>query len=314
MQGFISYSHHDSWALDLLHKHLAMLQREGRITAWYDREILAGDNIDAEIFAQLDRSELFIALVSPDFIDSRYCYEREMMRAMERQEAGLMRIVPVIVEPCEWKVTPLVQFKALPKEGKAVSEWTNRNSAFLDVVTELRRLVIPKAADASQGGEKLTASLTIQRNYRLKKTFDAIDRVDFRRNAFEEMVNYLEASIFEIDSVDGIKARCLRVDSNGLSCSVLNQEFKGAPAYLTLRENAGMHGMGDIYYTHSENAPQGSAHGAFRITSDEYDLFLEQSFGGAAFGSVRSDEKMTARSAAEKLWWDLLKRAGIDYD
>src|SRR5579859_3019052 len=97
--------------LDRLHAHLAMLRREGGIVGWYDREILAGAVVDPEISAQLESSELFLALASPDFLASQYCYDKEMTRAIARHEAGQIAVVPIILEPCDWLSSPLRQFK-----------------------------------------------------------------------------------------------------------------------------------------------------------------------------------------------------------
>src|SRR4029077_7550258 len=141
VKAFISYSHRDEPLLERLHVHLAMLRRDGGISQWYDRDIRAGGTIDREVATQLESCELFLALVSPDFLNSGYCYEKEMKRAIQRHDAGGLVIVPVILEPCDWRASPLSQFKAVPKDGKPISEWTNPNTAFLDVVTELRRLV-----------------------------------------------------------------------------------------------------------------------------------------------------------------------------
>jgi hypothetical protein len=97
-RAFISYSHRDEKALERLHTHLATLRREGKITAWYDREILAGDDIDSIIGSNLAESEIFLALVSPDFLDSNYCYEQEMAKALQRHAEGTLRLVPVMRE------------------------------------------------------------------------------------------------------------------------------------------------------------------------------------------------------------------------
>ena len=66
MKAFISYSHKDSSMLDFLHKHLIQLQRDGLISAWTDNEIPAGGKIGKAIAKELNSSDLFIALVSPD--------------------------------------------------------------------------------------------------------------------------------------------------------------------------------------------------------------------------------------------------------
>ena len=114
MKAFISYSHKDSWALDRLHTHLSMLRRTGGIEEWYDREILAGGELDSEIVVQLEAADIFLLLVSPDFLASDYCYEKEMTRALERHDAGEAHVVPIIIEPCDWKCSPLHRLKALP--------------------------------------------------------------------------------------------------------------------------------------------------------------------------------------------------------
>ena len=62
-----------------------------------------------------------------------------MIRALEWHDAGEARIVPIIVEPCDWKNSPLNKLKVIPKDGKPINEWTNENAAYLNIVTELRR-------------------------------------------------------------------------------------------------------------------------------------------------------------------------------
>ena len=98
MKAFISYSHKDEWALDDLHKHLAMLRREGKLSEWYDRDILVGSDINDEIQLNLDSSDIFIALVSPDFLASDYCINKEMTSALEMHESGKISIVPIITD------------------------------------------------------------------------------------------------------------------------------------------------------------------------------------------------------------------------
>jgi len=49
MKAFISYSHNDSGMLDMLHKHMIILKREGVVSTWTDREIIAGERLDNSI-------------------------------------------------------------------------------------------------------------------------------------------------------------------------------------------------------------------------------------------------------------------------
>ena len=64
----------------------------------------------------------------------------EMGLALERHRAGQAHVVPIIIEPCDWKSTPLRQLKAIPKDGEPIAKWENANEAYLDVVNELRRI------------------------------------------------------------------------------------------------------------------------------------------------------------------------------
>src|SRR3954471_15592104 len=107
VDAFISYAHADDKRRERLHKHLAMLRRDGLLRAWSDHEIRVGDRFADAIDAALERSGLFIALVSPDYLDSRYCcYEKEFQRALELEASGRLRIAAVILEPCDWLNSP----------------------------------------------------------------------------------------------------------------------------------------------------------------------------------------------------------------
>src|SRR4051812_39789735 len=99
MKAFISYSHKDSDMLAVLHKHLTQLQRDGLIQTWTDHEIPAGGKFDVQIDSTLEQSELFIALLSPDYIASNYCFDKEFKKALQMQEQGKLIVVPVILEP-----------------------------------------------------------------------------------------------------------------------------------------------------------------------------------------------------------------------
>jgi uncharacterized protein YjbI with pentapeptide repeats len=138
---FISYSHQDEALREELVTHLANLRRQGKIIAWYDRAIEAGEEWEAQIKGNLESAQIILLLISPPFMASDYCYDIEMERAIARHDAGTARVIPVILRPCDWKDSPFSKLQALPKDAKAVTQWSNRDSAFLDVVQGIRRAV-----------------------------------------------------------------------------------------------------------------------------------------------------------------------------
>lgn len=134
---FISYDCRDRARLDEFHGHLAPLQKEGVITTWTDREISAGTCTGRDATSQLESASVFVPLVSNELLNSRYCYDLEMTRAMTLHEAGNLSIAPVILEDCDWRSSPFGQFKPLP-ESKPIDAWPNERVAFQEVISGLR--------------------------------------------------------------------------------------------------------------------------------------------------------------------------------
>jgi hypothetical protein len=135
---FISYSHRDEELRQQLDKHLASLKRQKVIEAWHDRKIEAGMDWAKQIDNNLNKADIILLLISPDFIFSNYCSEIEMEQAIKRHEAGEAIVVPIILEPCDWTWFPFSKYQAFPNNAKPISTWTNVNEAFLDVIQGIR--------------------------------------------------------------------------------------------------------------------------------------------------------------------------------
>jgi len=158
---FYSYSHKDEDLRDRLEVHLAALKRNNIISEWHDRRIMPGSEWAGEIATQLDAADIILLLVSPDFLASEYCCDREVRRAMKRHEAGKARVVPVILRPVHWDDMPFSKLQALPRDGKPVTTWSNTDEAFESVAKGIRSIVtrLPpkkgrKARDNGMSGEK----------------------------------------------------------------------------------------------------------------------------------------------------------------
>jgi DNA-directed RNA polymerase subunit RPC12/RpoP len=314
-KAFVSYSHHDEKALQRLHTHLATLRREGKIIAWYDREILAGDHIDIIVGSSLVESEIFLALVSPDFLASNYCYEQEMTKALQRHAEGTLRVVPVILEPCDWKSTPLGKLKALPKDGKPISTWTNENIAYLDVVTELRRISSEQAQLKSNGvredGGSSSSSKRETKRYRIRKEFDSIDRDEFRQNAFLTIQNFFRHSVDELNDIDdSIRARFERMSDLAFSCTVLNKGNQNREAHVTVHADSEEAFGGDISYSFARRASANTANGFIRVEANEYDLHLR--LENFSFSRDKDVKQLSAEQAADALWRDFTSQAGLN--
>lgn len=137
---FVSYAHNDEKHRELLDKHLVPLQRRKIIDAWHDRKIEAGQQWADEIDENLNKADIILLLISPNFLSSPYCSNIELNKAMERHKARESRVIPIILEPCAWRYYDFGQLQAFPKDGKAIALWTNENEAFLDVAEGIRQV------------------------------------------------------------------------------------------------------------------------------------------------------------------------------
>jgi hypothetical protein len=143
MEVFFSYAHKDEALRDELAKHLKLLERQGVITAWHDRDITAGEEWKDAINSHLESANIILLLVSSNFLASDYCYDIELKRALERHESSEAQVIPVILRSVDWKTSPFGKLTALPKNGEPItsSSWKNEDEAFTDVVKGLRRLI-----------------------------------------------------------------------------------------------------------------------------------------------------------------------------
>ena len=138
---FYCYAHEDKALRDELQIHLSGLRRQYQLTNWHDREILPGENWEQVIDTNLNSADIILLLISPHFMDSEYCYGKEMTKALEREKVGICRVIPILLRPTDWEDAPFSYLQMLPTDARPITSWTNRDSAFLDVAREIRKAI-----------------------------------------------------------------------------------------------------------------------------------------------------------------------------
>ncbi len=149
----VSYSHKDEAFRQQLEVALKPLVREGSISLWSDHRIDAGSEIDHEIQLQLKKADVILLLVSPDFLNSDYCYCIEMELAIDRHKNDHSVVIPIILRYSDWQKTPFAGLKSLPTDAKPVFSWEDRDEAWLFVVKGIRGMVenlLPKLVEAEE--------------------------------------------------------------------------------------------------------------------------------------------------------------------
>ena len=304
---FISYSHKDEFFREELSKHLVMLRRQGIIHVWHDRRIGAGKDIHGEINENLEAADIVLLLVSPDFLASDYCYDREMARAMERHREGSARVIPVILRVCDWHNAPLAHLNAVPRDGRAITKFSDRDEGFNEVAKAIRDVATELGSGAAEPAspppkvaspESRPTPSARPGGMRLKKKFTDLDRDRFIEEAFESIANQFKESLTALKAANpGIDTNFRRIDANHFSAKVYVQGKEGARCRIWFGGRTAL--TGGILYS-SSDLGDNSYNESLSVTDDGYSLFLKPI--GLAFRPDTGKQQMTAEDATEYYW------------
>jgi hypothetical protein len=307
---FFSYSHVDEALRDQLEIHLTGMKRQGLISSFHDRRITAGTELGKAIDANLDAATIILLLISPDFIASDYCYDREMKRAMERHEKKLARVIPVILRHCEWHDLPFGKLLGVPRDGKPIVSWTYIDEAFQDVVKAIKNalseMTLSRPQTASVKEPTPTWVTAVEdalagprsSNLRVKKHFTKYDLDLFRHEGFDLIARYFQNSLEEIVVRNPtLKHVFRRVDSDHFSAALYLNGEKVCAGSAAL--SGGMMGDNSIEYAMTDDSRSGGMNEAVYAKADDHSMHFEP-LGMQLNG--RGKEKLTPEGAAEFFW------------
>lgn len=304
---FFSYSHADEELRDQLEKHLTMLKRQGVIETFHDRRIPAGNEIDSSISAELERADVILLLVSPDFLASAYCYDVEMQRALQRHGLGEARVIPVILRHCDWHSAPFGKLMATPRDGKPARAFPDLDEAFLQVAQAIRHAVagrgdrVTAAATATLPVEQpviRSASSPRSSNLRLPRSFTDADKDRFRDDAFEYIAKYFENSLAELGERNaGIQVNFRRIDANQFTATGYKDGRKAA--WCRIFTGHGAMGNG-IAFSANESIGVGGFNESLSVEADGEGIHLRP----LGMAMRQASGRLTFEGAAE-LYWEM---------
>lgn len=335
---FFSYSHVDEALRDRLEVHLSLIKKQGLIETWHDRGITAGSNLSAAIDENLESADVILLLVSADFLASWYCYSIEMKRALERHAEGTARVIPVILEPCDWHTAPFGKLLAVPKDGKAVTTWANQAEAWTDAVRQIRKAVEevarakspPKTAPgvgpevaagwgvelqgfSDSGSVRAPAAGASQpmserprsSNLRLKKEFSDFDRDKFLHDTFDYMGKFFQASLEEVASRNaGIQVRFQPNGNDAFSAFIYRDGKAVSECSIWL---GGLGGRSQaLSFSYSANSAKNSFNEMVSIESDSQSMFFKAL--GMQHHHLGRDAQLSEQGASEYFWGMFIER------
>ncbi|MEM8526515.1 MAG: SUMF1/EgtB/PvdO family nonheme iron enzyme [Bacteroidota bacterium] len=139
---FIAYARANQQYQKVLYRQLRVLEKSKVVNRiWYDGEIIAGQQWDAEIKKNLAASQIIFFLISAEFMASDYIMEEEYPKSLQRQADGKATIVPIIVDHCYWEVIPDIHQLQIPNPNEPLSDTPNLSLLLKKIVKKVHQAV-----------------------------------------------------------------------------------------------------------------------------------------------------------------------------
>lgn len=304
-----SYAHADEDLRNELEKHLSPLKRMGKIDTWHDRRILPGEEFEDQIDRNFLEANIVLLLVSSDFINSDYCFQIEMSRALERHRRGEAIVIPVILRPCAWHQLPFGNILAATKDGKPIVKFPSYDEGFVQVVDAVSK-ALDKVGDQSanlkpHSKESLSMSTpsvsTSPRssNLAIPKKFTDLDRDRACKEGFDYLVSFFKNSLEEIKKRNaGLDVDLQLGDARSFTCAIYQNGKKACQCGIWRGDKG--YGLGDICYSQS-GVTRNSCNESVTIDNNDQIIGFRPLMGNYMMSGNR-DSLLTNEGMAEHFW------------
>lgn len=146
MKIFLAYSPEDELLKTELEEHLSLLQKKNLISVWNASKIAAGEDISLKIAEQIRAAQIILLLISSDFLASDILEHPDIKSALAQQQkrSDTLRVIPVVLRDCVWRVGELAHLKPLPNNGYAATNtkyWNTQDEALKHIAVGLQKIV-----------------------------------------------------------------------------------------------------------------------------------------------------------------------------
>jgi hypothetical protein len=122
---FISYCHEDAVYMQRLKVFLQDYSRQGLIDDWDDTKIPVGSQWFEEINNALSMTKVAVLLLSADFFASNFINKYELPILLDRANAGEIKLVPVVLSPCDFHNTKLSSYQSANPPSKPLKKMSH---------------------------------------------------------------------------------------------------------------------------------------------------------------------------------------------
>jgi hypothetical protein len=137
---FLTYVSIDNAFKDRIEGVLQTLQLQGcPIKDWICCDIDEAVEFFTDIRDPLSAYQLFLFLLSPDFVRHSFCYSDEVRELIERHLTGVW-VSPILIRVCRWQQTPFgctPRLPVLPNSRQPVTKWSDPDEAYDEIARKI---------------------------------------------------------------------------------------------------------------------------------------------------------------------------------
>lgn len=142
LKVFFLYAKTDKRLAEILMHYLTPLVKMRKVDIYDGSDVIAGKEWDLETKENFNQSDIFIALISPDFVASDFCYEDDLKMVIEKHNNKHAIMLPILVKLTPfWKDLVIGKLDYLPIDGKPISQWKNEEEALFDVTKYIKKMI-----------------------------------------------------------------------------------------------------------------------------------------------------------------------------
>ncbi len=152
LNAFLSYSHEDRKTKDIFQNNLTVMKKKQLITTWHDGLIEPGMRWREEIMESLERTDVFVGLLTTAFLASEFIEKVEIKAALEKlceNGRGFIFFL-ILVDDISLGGLDLSAYQVVKPDGKAVCQHPSRKQGFNQAQKELERIIAERQAQKKQ--------------------------------------------------------------------------------------------------------------------------------------------------------------------
>lgn len=119
---------------------LMPMLRQGLLSVWSHSDIEVGTDWRETRSRRLNAADLIVLLISKHYLADSFCAEVELPIAMQRHADQLSRVIPILLNHCDWKSSQL-QDTALALQGVPLETLGNRDEAWRRITDQIHQLI-----------------------------------------------------------------------------------------------------------------------------------------------------------------------------